>query len=165
MSMTPYIATVQTFEIEKLFDLCKLKSLYSSSGQSNDSGVTQEKSLAITDNERDFFNIVLKQAASNVYDVVSQDTKISQVPFQYNVDGKIIYSLMVHGDWDRNQAFGLNTSIESALIELILKESYKLRGNANLFSAAEANYSLSIATVKNLLNHRITPAKKVYRYV
>ena len=164
MSTTPYIATIQTFEIDKLFDLCKLKSLYSSSGQSNDSGATQEKSLAITDNERDFFNIVLKQAASNVYDVVSQDTKISQVPFQYNVDGKIIYSLMVHGDWDRNQAFALNTAIEIALCDYICREWFKLR-TSQLYQVFQENYTQAISTVKNLLNRRVTPAKKVYRYV
>jgi len=164
MSTTPYIATVQTFEIEKLFDLCKIKSLYAASGQSNDSGVTQEKSLAITDNERDFFNITLKQAASNVYDVVSQDTKIAQDPFQYNVDGKIIYSLMVHGDWDRNQAFPLNTAIETAICDYVCREWFKLR-TSQLYQVFQENYTQAISSVKNLLNRRVTPAKKVYRYV
>ena len=164
MSTTAYKSTTQTFDINKIFDLCKIKSLYAASNVANDSGVTQEKNLAITDNERDFFDITLKNAASNVYDAVSQDTKIVDNPFDYNVNGAIVFRLMVHGQWDHNHAFGLNTAIEVALCDFVCREWFKLR-NMNLYQVFEQNYTQAISSVKNLLNRRVTPAKKVYRYV
>ncbi len=165
MSTTSYHSTIQTFDISKLFDLCKIKTLYSASAISSETGVSQEKSFAITDNERDFFDITLKSAASVVYDALSQDTKIVVDPFQYNVDGKIIYKLMVHGDWDEAQVFGLNTAIEMALVDYVIKEWFRTRGLSNQFQAYDASFTTSVSNVKNLLNRRKVTAKKNYTYV
>ena len=165
MSTTPYFDLTLTYEISKLFDICKLKTLYGASSQTNEAGATQEQNFAITDNERDVFDIILKDAASKVYDALSQDTKIVENAFQYDVDGKIVYKMMVHGDWDKKQSFSVHTAAENSICDYVMKEWYKLRQNVSLFQSTEVNYNTHIAEVKNLLNRRIIPAKLTYRYV
>lgn len=163
--MSTYLNFNTSFTIAKVFDLCKLKSLYSGSSVVSDSGATMESSFALTDNERDFFDITLKEAASKVYDAVSQDTQIVEQPFLYDVNGLLSYSMMVHGDWDRNQSFGVNTEMEKALVSFILREWYKTRGRMDLFQIEDANYQSAIQEVRNLLNRRIRSVTRVYRYL
>lgn len=168
---TSYYHLNLAFEIDNIFQMCKLKSLYSASGVSTDSGATQEAAYAMTDNERDIFDIILKSAASEVYDVLSQDTKLSDDPIRYNVidpatnRAMIYYELYVHGEWDDKQVFGVHTAVETTLVEYCLKEWYKLRGAQTLFNIADSTYTTAITGVKNLLNRRKIPAKLVYRYI
>lgn len=154
-------------DIESIKSIVHLKSYYAGSRVFGTDGASQESKIALTASENDFFEMTLREAATNVYDELQSVTRYADVPFTYDVlvGEKRLISYQIHMsiDWDTELAKSLIIAIEKAFSEWVLQEWYKLTSAPEQFAVASSNYALAIENIHSILLKRKKPVSVTYR--
>lgn len=164
MSTKNYIKTVFTFDVENLFNIARLRSANIANHIKID-GVSQESNLALTESERDLWNVSIRYPANAVYSYLMSAGKVKEGDYQYGIPDaagsiKIQYTLYLHEDWDKNLSRGLNDLIELALVSGGLADWYKSSLNATAFNVLQEEYNKALATCKLYINRRKYPTAR-----
>lgn len=155
-----FIKLIFTFKTEDIWNIARLRSA-NIANHIKENGVTQESSLALTDSERDLWNISMRYPASKVYSYLMSAGKIQEGDYEYDITetsgAKIIkYTLYVHPDWDKNLTRELNDFIEKALVSGGLMDWYK-DTHYETFLKLEKDYNETLGECKFTINKRKYP--------
>ena len=160
--------TVFYYELDTLFDKASILSMYKA-----DSIDGMDK-FSLSEKERDFFNVKLKNGAGKVFEKISRLSQGISDAFQYNesldtyssidteYDNCIIYVAALPTYWDDNITKKLDYNIEEALISYILQEWYKIRSMNNDHLQELANFGNLLSNVKSCVLYRTTRPTKTY---
>ena len=152
------------YVIEDLYNKSSLFSLYKL--QSLGENIDQ---LALTEAERDAFNIIVKKASSEVFKKLSYLSQgiVNAEQFKgADIDGSgitesecIVYIYSKPLYWDDNLTGGFDQKIEDALITYVLKEWFKLKSISELYLVEENNYQDHIKEILRFVNFRTQAPK------
>ena len=172
MKGTRYISDIEYptlyYIIEDIFNKVSAFSLYKL--QAMEEGIDK---YAITEAERDFFNVVIKRAARDVFKPFSilskgitgalqfRDEDVSSTSFNEGLSVVYIYSEPTY--WDDNMTDLLDQKVEETLISYILKEWFKLKNLRDVYQYEQTNYDDLIKELRSIVNHRTQPPKLTYR--
>ena len=157
------------YTLESLFNKASVFSLYKL--QAMEEKIDQ---FAITESERDFFNVTIKLAARDVFrkfSVLSRDItdalqfKSDDVASTSTFDESlsIVYIFDTPTYWDDNLTEVFDQKVEEALVSYILKSWFKLKNLGDIYSLEESNYQGILSEIKSLVNTRTQAPKKTYR--
>jgi hypothetical protein len=153
-----YIKSVFTFPIEYLWNVSKLRSANIANHIIN-SGASQERNLALTESERDLWNVSIRYPADRVYNYLLSAGKVQRGTYEYDLalaDGtiNIRYTLYLHSDWDTNLTRGLNNLIEQAIVSGGLADWYKSSMSIDAYAILNKEYEDALAQCKQNINRR-----------
>lgn len=157
------------YTLNNLFDRVSTFSLYKL--QAMDERIDM---YAITESEKDFFNVTIKRAARDVFKKFSILSKNITDALQFKSDDlaststldesvSIIYIFETPTYWDDNLTEVLDQKVEEALISYVLKSWFKLKNLKDVTSYEESDYDNILSEIRSLVNHRIQAPKKTYR--
>lgn len=157
------------YTLNNLFDKASTFSLYKL--QAMDDKID---TYAITESERDFFNVMIKRAARDVFKKISVLSKNITDALQFQSDDlaststidesvSIVYIFETPTYWDDNLTEVLDQKVEEALISYVLKSWFKLKNLKDVAVFEESDYDNILSEIKSIVNHRTSAPKKTYR--
>lgn len=153
MAEISYIKSTFTYNLSELFTQVRLRSANISSHLRNQAGETQELNLAITDSERDLWNIDVRYPCDNVYNALFSAGKVTEGDYSFS-NTEVSYTLYLHADWDKNLTRPLNNHIEKAIVYGSLASWYKGSMQPDAFAMCQSEYEQAIKDAKFLINKR-----------
>lgn len=154
--------------IEDIFNKVSAFSLYKL--QAMEEGIDK---YAITESERDFFNVVVKRAARDVFkpfSILSKDLtnalqfrEVDVSSTSFNEALSVVYVYEKPTYWDDNLTEVFDQKVEETLISYILKEWFKLKNLRDVYTFEQTNYDDLIKELRSLVNHRTQAPKLKYR--
>lgn len=153
-----YLKYTFTFSVENIWNIARLRSA-NISNHITVNGASQESKLALTDSERDLWNVSIRYPANRVYDYLMSAGKIKTGTYTYdtaNTAGlhQITYVLYLHPDWDTNLARSLNDHIERAIVAGGLAEWFKSCMSADAYNLAQQEYDDALRSCAININKR-----------
>ena len=158
-SSKAYNKITLTFSLNNLFDIAKLRSAQMAKAIKLQDGSSQESNLALTDSDRALWDVGVRYPASAVYNFLCSAGKVSDVGYQYNVSGNIIYTLYLHEDWDKNLARELNDLIEGAIVSGSLADWFKSNLSPDAYDVCKRDYDYALAASKLCISKRKYPTR------
>ncbi len=154
-----YIKNTFSFGIDYLFDVAKLRSANIANHIAAKDGTTQERNLALTDSERNLWDVGVRYPANDVYNYLMSAGQVKEGDYQYGIPdatGKIIiqYTLYLHPDWDKNLTRGLGDLIERSIVSGGLADWYKSSMSADAYNVMQSENKESLAKCKLLISRR-----------
>lgn len=130
--------------------------------------------FAITESERDFFNVNIKRATRDVFKKFSVMSKGIPDALQFKLDDvastssydeslSVVYIIDTPTYWDDNMTEALDQKVEEALISHVLKDWFKLRNLRDIYGYEKSNYNDLLTELRALVNYRTQAAKLTYR--
>ena len=148
-----------TYDIDLLFKQVQAKSVYLA--HSVPAQNTQEKQFAITENERDFFEMELRYAADILYNALYSATKQVDDSYSYNqIDPAnnnrrlIIYQLKLPENYNLVGVKMIHSSGERVLISQILFVWFRNCGVAQAASACFSDLNEGLSSVTSSIIKR-----------
>lgn len=130
--------------------------------------------FAITESERDFFNVTIKQAARDVFKKFSVLSRDITDALQFKSDDvaststfdesvSVVYIFETPTYWDDNLTEVFDQKVEEAIISYILKKWFRLKNLKDVALYEETNYEDILKEIKSLVNHRTQTTQRTYR--
>jgi hypothetical protein len=157
-----------SFDVAKLLKIVQLKSLYTAGSMRDQAGTTQERNYALTDNEQDFFEIMLKTAADQVFTALQAYTRDVVSPYIVNqIDPAtsrryIIYKVAVGDNYNQANVRGLSNLLETAITSYILREWFRTINLSAVSQVYDSAFSTAMDTIKSNINYRKLAPKRPY---
>jgi len=157
VTFTPYV--------DDIFGIVRNRTAYISNHAISKEGVTQEKSLAMTEADRQWFDIFLRYAADAVYERLHAAGYIQTGGYLYNqtaTDGRLYiqYKLYFDEEWDTTLIAGMNNAIEKYIVQYLLNEWFRECMYTPYLQIGYQQMEEANVQLKNLLNRRITPVRR-----
>jgi hypothetical protein len=142
-----------SYEAGTLFNDVGLISAFMAKDLAGDNGSMLD-SFAITDDERDVFDLCVKQALPNIFDEL---LKMSKCTDGYsNESGNISFYVKDNGAYNDNAVKLVDSTIYDCLKYGVLSEFYSICTNPSLFGIVKGKYEEML----RLLNQRLYQLKK-----
>ncbi len=173
MRSTRYIGDTEYpilyYNLTGLFNKASLMSLYKIQGQDIDIN-----NFAITDSERDFFDLKIKTGTREVFRTFSRLSQGISNAVQFQEDDLsststidenacIVYIYEKPTYWDDNIDDLFDQKVEEALISYILKEWFKMKALNPLYNAEVIYFNDALKEIKGVINMRTTRPKITHR--
>lgn len=157
------------YSLSDLFNKVSILSLYKLQAMGQD----MDK-LALTENERDFFNLEIKRATRDVFTNFSVMSKniTNALQFQYDdlsstsdIDesSSVVYIIETPTYWDNNVTQVLDQKVEEAIISYILRTWYELKNLGDIYAIEKLKYEDLTTEIRSLVNLRTEQAKLKHR--
>lgn len=159
------------YDIESLYRNTAVLILYQANYWNRDGGETSVDELAMTENDRSFFDKVLRDAFDDVFMPLSVYGKYvvdPHYPYQFNVDVdddgemEVAYTLKMPDSWGSHMKAVLDNKISDAIQLYIVKEWFRYITQLELYRYCEQDYYKKVSEMRSALLYRNTPAKKKY---
>jgi len=129
--------------------------------------------FAISDSERDFFDVQIKRVTRDVFKKFSVLSQGITDAMQFKSDDlsstsldegvSIVYIICLPTYWDDNQTESLDQKVEEALISGVLLAWFKLKNLQDIYRLERGSHDDLLAEIKSLVNTRTKPAKITYK--
>jgi hypothetical protein len=143
-----------SYNSDELFNDVSLISAYMAKNIVSDSGPTLDE-LAISDDDKDVFDVCVKQTLPNIYETLMKISHGIEDAFQYK-NNAIIFNILDNNAYNGN----VLTLVESTLFEClkygVLTEFYSINTNAILLQLSQSKLASNLL----LLNQRLFQLKK-----
>jgi len=172
ISETEY--TTLYYLITSLFDKAKMLSSYRARSIKTKEGEPQTDEYALTSDEQDFFDIIIRSAVKDVFthfSVLSRDIE-DAIQFKYDdlsstsgIDESlsIVYIIEKPTYFDDNLTEILDQYVEDAIVSYVLKEWFKLKNLGEIYALEQASYESITGFIKNTINRRTKYASRPHR--
>jgi hypothetical protein len=145
------------FTTEGLFSEVSLRTHYRAKTIKDQQGKSQVNDYAISEAERDAFNVFLDYAVKNVFFEMIKLTKGVTSSLFVNVDqgGSVLeasgFSIVDNGSFNDNVLDLVDTKCRESIMLYIMKEWYKMIGLAEEYAKMTADYYQAIVELCNIL--------------
>jgi hypothetical protein len=143
-----------SYNSDELFNDVSLVSAYMTKNIITDSGTALDE-FAISEDERDVFDVCVKQTLPNIYETLMKMSSGIEDAFKYE-NGVIEFNIVDNSAYNRN----VLKLVESTLLECMkygaLTEFYSMNMNATLQQASQRKFADNLL----LLNQRLFQLKK-----
>jgi hypothetical protein len=156
------------YTLDDLFSKVSAFSLYKLQAMEEDMD-----NFAISDSERDFFDLQIKRVARDVFKKFSVMSQGIEDAMQFKSDDlsstsldegvSIVYIICLPTYWDDNQTESLDQKVEESLISGVLQAWFNLKQLKDIHALEKGNYEDLLAELKSLVNTRTQPPKTTYR--
>lgn len=138
-----------TYGSDDTFNDVGLLSAYMTKVLAKEKGASMDD-LAISEDERDVYDVCVKQALPNIYEVVVKITSGVEDAFK-SEDGNIVFNIRDNESYNSNVLTIVDETLHTCLKYGILAEFYSVNTNADLQRISLAKYADSIAQLKQRL--------------
>lgn len=138
-----------TYGSDDTFNDVGLLSAYMTKVLAKEKGASMDD-LAISEDERDVYDVCVKQALPNIYEVVVKITSGVEDAFK-SEDGNIVFNIRDNESYNSNVLTIVDETLHTCLKYGILAEFYSVNPNADLQRISLAKYADSIAQLKQRL--------------
>ena len=150
------------YNLSGLFNKASLMSLYKIQGQDIDID-----NFAVTETERDFFNLKIKTGAREVFRTFSRLSQGISDAVQFQEDDLsststidesacVVYIYEKPTYWDDNIDDLFDQKVEEALISYILKEWFRMKGLKPVYNDEKEAFEDALKEIKGVINMRTT---------
>lgn len=150
------------YNLSSLFNKVGLMSLYKIQGLDIDAN-----NFAVTEAEKDFFDLKMKTAAREVFKTFSRLSQGIPYAVQFQLDdlsststidesASVVYIYQRPTYWDENIDDLFDQKVEESLISYILKEWYKLKSLKDFYVEEERTFRDILSEIKSIINLRTT---------
>lgn len=146
---------VFTYPKGTLFNNASLRSTYKARSLVDQQGNYTGEAYALSDDERDAFEVCVDNVVPDVYDVLMKMT--SGVNGAFGLDGvEVILKIQDNKAYNENVLKNVDISIQNALVYGVLREWYDLCAKPDFY----AEYALKYQMMINSLRDRLFQLKK-----
>ena len=139
----------------QLFNNASLRSTYKARGLVDQQGNYIGESYALSDDERDAFDVCVGNVVSDVYDTILKMTSGISDAFAADSD-QVSFKIMDNQGYNENTLKNVDVSIQNTLIYGILRDWYDLCAKPDFYVEYTEKYQLAL----NLLRDRLFQLKK-----
>ena len=139
------------YDIDDLFDIVVVETLLVAQNILDNNGKSMTTTYQLNRDNRNIFNHILKDAASNVFRLLAPLAKDVENAFQYNEGdlaststtdetNSIVYRITPHDEWSDDMDTVIDNALEKAIISFVLKEWWKRRRLGQEMMLEESNF-------------------------
>lgn len=153
-------------DLDQLFTAVKKKTAYRGRFAKGDKGQSLLDQIAITDDERTYFDSVIQSAGPEVANKLSAWAKNIDQAYRYNVsfnysqEKYIVFMISMSDSWDPYNLDGVDKAIQEALVSYVVKHWYYDNRYSDDFAAEEVFYQSEINKIRRILFMSKVPIRR-----
>lgn len=153
-------------DLDQLFTAVKKKTAYRGRFAKGDKGQSLLDQIAITDDERSYFDSVIQSAGPEVANKLSAWAKSIDQAYRYNVsfnyssERYMVFMISMSESWDPYNLEGVHKAIQEALVSYVVKHWYYDNRYSEDFAAEEVFHQAEMNKIRRILFMSKTPIRR-----
>lgn len=153
-------------DLDQLFTEVKKKTAYRGRFARGDKGQSLLEQIAITDDERSYFDSVIQSAGPEVMTKLSAWARNIDQAYRYNVtfnysqEKYIVFMISMSDAWDPYNLEGVDKAIQQALVSYVVKHWYYDNRYSEDFAAEEVFHQAELNKIRRILFMSKVPIRR-----